>query len=223
MASESTARSTTGLGRIAGAGGLAFVLLQLVGQGLIQVGGAEPAFDAPAEEVVRFFEARNRALFEIGNYVSLLSFVAWIWFLGALWARLRLAEPRPAWLALVAFGSGLMFLAALSAGWYLAMFRLEEGLDPQLARLVFDMGNLGFANSWVPLGSMLLASGAVVLRTNALPRWLGWLALATAPLLLAARAVWTWPIAFVPYVLFWIWVVAASVVLLRRTAGAQLR
>jgi hypothetical protein len=215
MASELQAPPATGLGRIAGAGGLAFVLLQLLGQGLIQVGGVEPAFEAPAEEVVRFFEARDTALFEIGNYVSLLSFVAWIWFLGALWARLRLAEPRPAWLSLVAFGSGLMFVAGLSGGWYLAMFRLDEGLDPQLARLAFDMGNLDFANSWVPLASMLLASGAVVLRTHALPRWLGWLALATAPLLLAARAVWTSQVAFIPYLLFWIWVVATSVVLLQ--------
>jgi hypothetical protein len=216
---EQSASPTAGLVRVAGAGGLGFVLLQLGSQGLIQVGGVEPAFDAPAEEIVRFFEARNRTLFEVGSYLSLLSFVAWIWFLGALWARFRLAEPRPAWLSLVAFGSGLMFLAALSAGWYLAVFRIEEGLDPQFARLAFDQGNLGFANSWIPLGSMLLAAGLLVRRTHALPRWLGWLALGTAPLLLAARAVWTSPVAFAPYVLFWVWVVGASVVLVLRGIG----
>jgi hypothetical protein len=216
---QGSGSTSIGLARVAGAGGLAFVLLQLGSQGLIQVGGVEPSFDAPAEDIVRFFEARHRALFEVGSYLSLLSFVAWIWFLGALFARLSLAERRPAWLSLVAFGSGLMFVAALSASWYLAVFRVDDGLDPQLARLFFDMGNLGFANSWVPLGSMLLAAGAVVLRTHALPRWLGWLALGTAPLLLAARAVWTSQIAFAPYVLFWVWVVAVSVVLLRRGAG----
>jgi hypothetical protein len=212
---------TAGWERAAAAAGIAFVALQLVAQGLIQVGGLEPAFDAPAEEIVAFFEARSPALFAVGAYLSLLALAAFLWFLGALWAALRRAEGDPAWLSLVAFGSGLAFVAALWDGWHLAMFRIEEALDPQIARLAFDIGNLGFAGSWVPLASLLLAAGAVSVRTGALTRWLGWVAVATGIGLLVARAVWTLPVAFVPWLAFWVWTVAVSIVLVRRAGAAR--
>jgi hypothetical protein len=207
---------TVRIERLAAAAGILFLVLQLAGQGLMQVGGVEPAFDAPAEEIVQFFEARDTTLFAIGTYLSLLSFVAFVWFLGGLYAALRRAEGEPAWLSLVAFGSGLLFLAALTAGWYLAVFRLDDGLDPQLARLAFDLGNLGFANSWVALASLLLAANTVALATRLLPRWLASFGLVTAVGLLGARAIWTQAIAFAPYLLFWVWLVATSVVLFRR-------
>jgi hypothetical protein len=206
--------------RAAAAGGIVFVGLQLVSQGLMQIGGVEPSFDASADEILAFFEARHETLFALGTYLSLVSFVVFLWFLGALWAALSRAEGRNAWLSLVAFASGLAFLAALSGGWYLAVFRIDDGLDPQVARLAFDMGNLGFANSWVPLASLLLAASVVILGTGALPRWLGWLGLVAGVALLAARIVWTSPVAFAPYALSWVWLVAISVILIRR-AGTR--
>jgi len=44
--------------QIGAAGGIAFVVLQLASQALIQIGGAEPAFTAPAQEIVDFFNNR---------------------------------------------------------------------------------------------------------------------------------------------------------------------
>jgi hypothetical protein len=87
-------------------------------------------------------------------------------------ATLRRAEGEPAWLSLVALASGLMLIAAVSAGggWSLAVFRRDEGLDPQIARLLFDQGNFAFANAWVMLASLSLATGVVSIRTGALPR-----------------------------------------------------
>jgi hypothetical protein len=202
--------------RVAAIGGIAYVALSMASQGLIQIGGAEPSFDAPAAEIVAFFEARNTQLFDIGAYLQLLALVAFLWFLGGLWAMLRQAEGQPGWMSLIVVASGLAFVGSLSAGWQLAVFRIGEGLDPQIARLTFDMGNLAFANSWVPLGSMMLAAGAVMLGSAALPRWLGWSALGIGVGLLGARIVWTLFIAFIPWMLFWFWLIALSVVLLRR-------
>jgi hypothetical protein len=202
--------------RVAAIGGIAYVALSMASQGLIQIGGAEPSFDAPASEIVAFFEARNTQLFDIGVYLQLLALVAFLWFLGGLWAMLRQAEGQPAWMSLIAVGSGLAFIGSLSGGWQLAVFRLGDGLDPQIARLAFDMGNLGFANSWVPLGSMMLAAGAVMLGGVALPRWLGWSAVGIGVGLLVARIVWTLFVAFIPWMLFWFWLIALAVVVLRR-------
>ena len=73
----------------------------------------------------------------MGDYLSTLSLIAFVWFLGSLWSALSRAEGEPAWLSFVAAASGLMIVAAVSGGggWPLAVFRSDEGLDPQIARL----------------------------------------------------------------------------------------
>jgi len=198
---------------------IAFPLLQMASQGLIQVGGMEPAFAAPASEIVAFFEARDPALFAIGGYLSVLSLVAFLWFLGALWDELRAVEEGSGWLSIIAVGSGLVTASALSesGGWPLAVFRIGEGLDPQVARLLFDEGNLNFANIWISLGSMVLAAGLIFRRSRRFPHWLGWASIALAVGLFLARAVWTSPVAFAPYLLFWLWLIVLGVIMLRRS------
>jgi hypothetical protein len=205
--------------RIAAAGGIGFVVLQNASQALFQTGGMEPPFAAPAQDILAFFVARDRQLFEVGGYLSALSAVCFLWFLGALWAALRRREPEPAWLALVAAASGVAAVATTltGGGWALAVFRVQAGLDPQIARLLFDMGNFAFATLWVALASMLLAAGVAALRHGALPGWLAWFGVAVGAGLLAARAGWAASgLAFAPYILFWLWLIAASVVLMRR-------
>ena len=205
------------LEQVAAAGGIAFVVLEGVGQGLIQIGGAEPSFGAPADEIVAFFLARDETMFWWGGYLSLLSFIALIWFLGALWAALRRAEGDPGLLSLVAFGSGLVAIAALTGGgWAMVVFRIQEGVDPQIARTLFDLGNFAFATSWVFFASLLLAAGIAAIQYGALPRWLGWASIIVAIGLLAGRIIWTSQAAFVPWVLFWLWLIIVSVILIRR-------
>ena len=73
-----------GLDRAGAVGGILFVVLQLVGQSLIQMGGGEPPFDASAQEIVEFFEARNTLAFNIGSYLSTLSVIPLLGFLASL-------------------------------------------------------------------------------------------------------------------------------------------
>jgi hypothetical protein len=210
--------------QIGAAGGIVFVVLQMGSQALIQLGGAEPPFDATAEAIVAFFMARNSQLFALGDYLSSLSLIAFLWFLGSLWSALRRSEGESAWLSFVAVASGLMVVAAVSAGsgWSLAVFRRDEGLEPRIARLLFDQGNFAFANAWVMLASLCLATGIVSLRTGALPRWLGWGGVLIAGGLLAARAVWASSgLVFVPFLLCYIWLIAISVVLIRRARATE--
>lgn len=209
----------SGIRRWAAAGGVAYVVLQMVAQALIQVGGAEPPFSAPAETALAFFEARNPTLCTAGAYVHVVSMAVFVWFLGALWATLREAEGEPAWLSAVAAGSGALaaVVSLASFGWGLAFFRVQEGISPEMARFLFDLGNFGFANYWVMLANLLGATGILALRTGVLPRWIGWLGVVTAVGLLVARAFWAAsPAVMFPYVLVWIWLIATSVVLFRR-------
>jgi hypothetical protein len=214
----------SGWEQIGAARGIVFVMLQMASQALIQVGGAEPPFDAPAQTIVAFFMARNSQLFALGEYLSTLSLIAFLWFLGSLWTTLRRGEGEPTWLSFVAAASGLMIVAAVSAGggWPLAVFRQAEGLDPQIARLLFDQGNFAFANAWVMLASLSLATGVVSIRTGALPRWLGWAGVTIAVSLLAARAVWASSgLVFVAFGLCYLWLIAISIVLIRRARASE--
>jgi hypothetical protein len=216
-------KSTNQLKKFGAIAAIAFPILQMAAQGFFQVGGVEPSFAAPASEILAFFETRDPALFTIGSYIFILSVVAFLWFLGALWDELSAAEGGSGWLSLIAIGSGLVVAANLAGpgAWPLAVFRIGEGLDPQIARLLFDQGNLNFANIWVALGSMVLAAGLVIRHSNRFPNWLGWSSLVLAVGLLLARAVWTSAIAFAPYLLFWVWMITLGVIWLRRSRQAM--
>jgi hypothetical protein len=210
--------------QIGAAGGIIFVVLQMASQALIQAGGPEPPFDALTPAIVAFFMARNSQLFALGDYLSALSLIAFLWFLGSLWAALRGAEGEPAWLSFVAAVSGLTIVAAVSVGggWPLAVFRQAEELDPQIARLLFDQGNFAFANAWVMLASLSLATGVVSIRTGALPHWLGWTGVLIASGLLAARAIWASSgLVFIPFGLCYLWLIAISIVLIRRARASE--
>jgi hypothetical protein len=213
---EGSATATRALTTTAIAG-IASAVLLFGAQGLMQIGGAEPAFDASAGEILAFFEARHPQLYPAGAYLSVLGLAAFLWFLGGMYAVLRSREGGSPWRSTVALISGVVFVALVGgSGWQLAVFRTTEGLDPQLARLAFDMGNLGFASSWVALGSFAIATGWAILSSSVLARWLGWWAVVAGVGLVAARAAWTSPFWIAPYLLFWIWVIVVSVVLLRR-------
>ena len=207
------------LEQVGAAGGIAFVLLQLVSQALLSVGGAEPRFDAGSEKIAQFFADRDSELVWPGPYLATLAFVPFLWFVGTVWSALHRAEEDPAWLSLVALGSGLVAVAIGLVAvlfWPIAVFRVDEGLDPEIGRLIFDLGNYAFVTFWVVIAGFVLAVGLATLRTRALPRWLGWASIVLAVGLLAARVAWTSQASFTPYVLFWIWLFVAGVILIRR-------
>lgn len=56
-----------------------------------------------------------------------------------------------------------------------------------------------------------LAVGLVTLRTGVLPRWLGWVSVVAAPLILLA-------VLFLPIFVFVLWVAATGLVLLMRAS-----
>jgi hypothetical protein len=203
--------------RLVGVAGWAATVLLFGAQGFLQGSGtAEPAFDAPAAEIQRYFDTRQPTLFAVGSYLQVLGLIALLWFVCGLSAVLRRPATRPDWLPTVALASGTAAVGAILLGaWEAARFRVGDGLDPELARYAFDLGNLTFANVWVALGSLGIASGCAILVTRAEPYWLGWWAVVAGVGLVAARAVWTTSMWLIPYALFWLWVLVISTRLLR--------
>lgn len=191
-------------------------------------GTAEPDFDAPAAEIQRYVETRMPGLFAVGASLFVVGLCALLWFFCGLSAALRRHAAGPEWLPSVVVASGTAAVAALLLGTQqAAVFRVDDGLDPQISRFAFDIGSLAFANAWVALGSIGLASGWAILATRAepagpggsggsgWPRWLGWWALAAGAGLVVARTVWTTYAWLIPYALFWVWVLTISTRMLR--------
>lgn len=197
------------LRRTTAVAGLTTLVLQLGGQALMQTGGKEPAFDASATVIAAFFAAANQNLFAAGSYLTVLSVVTFLWFLGGLYALIR-----EDWRAPIALVCGVLYAAGAGVGWELAVYRVPDGIDPQLARLAFDLGNLSFASAWVTLGGFAIATGWIFLA-HGISRRLGWLALAAGVCLIAARAVWTDSFWLIGYAMFWVWAISLCVLLLR--------
>jgi hypothetical protein len=205
----------------AGIAGLGSVVLVFGGQAFVQVGGGEPAFDASAAEIARFFANRDSDLYPIGSYLGVLFVVAFLWFLCGLYGVLRRLEGSPPWRSRIALASGVVFASTVSgAGWDLAATRVDDGIDPELARLAFDDGNLSFANGWVLLGSFAITAGWVMVSSGSWPSWQGWVAVLAGVGLVAARAVWATSFWFFPYAVFWLWLITISIILIRAKAPA---
>jgi len=70
------------------------------------------------------------------------------------------------------------------------------------------------------LASLSLTTSVVSIRTRTFPRWLSWAGLLIAGGLLAARAVWaSSALVFIPFCLCYLWLIAISVVLIRRASA----
>jgi hypothetical protein len=144
--------------------------------------------------------------------------VTFVWFVVGLSILLRRAEGEAAWRSAIAMGSGVLFVAlGLSGIGNEAAVAFRAGdLDPQIARYAFDQGQAAFANGRVALGSFAICCGWVIASTRFLPRWVGWLAMASGAGLALSRISWTSYIWLLPYLMFWLWVITVAVLLLRR-------
>jgi hypothetical protein len=167
----------------------------------------------------------------VGGFTIAFGLCALLWFVCGLSAALRRSGARPEWLPTVVLVSGTAAVAALLTGAPQATaFRGGDGLAAQLAQFAqfaFDLSNITFANMWVALGSLSLASGWAILSGRAAPHapglparpawpaWLGWWALAVGVGFLLARTVWTTWVWGIPYAPFWVWVLVVSTRMLR--------
>ena len=152
--------------------------------------------------------------------LELLGLLLFIPFLGYLWSVLREAEGPGGWLATTAFGAGLvdvtLKLGSLPPGWVADDFSEATPIHKALE----DMNSVAFIATMLPLGVLMAAIAVITLKTRVLPRWLGWLAAVTAPLLLVNGMFLD--AEFGPaFLLFLLWTLLASVVLTVRSRGVR--
>jgi hypothetical protein len=199
--------------RLAGAAAVAYVVLAFAGSGL---GGSSPDLRASRADIVKWAASRHAGAGHIaGGFLELLAILSLVVFSAAAYSFFRPREQGSGVLSAIVLGGGLLSAGVKIASAMLAFpvyWRYHEGMSPQLTAALVDGNNVGFILTWSLDAVLLAAAAALILRTRALPRWTGWLAGVTAPILLLST-----PAAnVVPplgMLLAFLWFVAAGVAL----------
>jgi hypothetical protein len=184
-----------------------------------------PDESSSTAEAMRFYaDDGNRTHALLAGYLAGVAALLFVGFLVAVVALLRAADPRsPAATAAVVAGSAYFALYLAAAASFMAPAATlaldpESGgrVTPELADFARGLSMLG---DWLLLVFSMLAAAVLVLatslgalRSRLLPRWLARGGLLVAASLLAGAA-------FFPALLFLLWAIAVSVVLLRVREG----
>ncbi len=176
----------------------------------------------PSEHIAARFASALPTQALIGIDLEVLGSLLFLVFVVCMWAKLRVAEAAPAWMSATSLIAGAMSqVAAVGAiAPERAMYsRAGNGLESAEAVMLADLNTAVFGLGATFLALYVLATGIAVVRTRALPRWLGWSALVLVPFLLAAGLLPRAGPAFLAFLLFPLWVIAASVFMLWRPVG----
>jgi len=203
------------------AAGLIFVVLVVVGA---LIGGAPPSPDDSVRKVAQYYEDHTNAI-KIGAFLTGLAGVAFLWFLGSVWSKLRSSDDTRR-LATIATGGaviGLIFaFIAFAVNATVAVAIDSTGatasVNPKflylLSGVIGGMGNFGVA-------VFVAAVGIAALRTGIFPAPLGWASLVialgwiVAGLIVVTDAAAIFAIGFIVFLVWLVWVLIVSFFLYR--------
>jgi hypothetical protein len=116
----------------------------------------------------------------------------------------------------VAYAGGIVFVAAVAVGasLNLTLVDLADDLDPVAVQAVDAISYDYYIPFAIGLSPFLLASGISVVRSGALPKWLG-----GVPIVLGIAG-YT-PAGFFAFILALIWVLIVSIMLTQRARGTS--
>jgi hypothetical protein len=204
--------------RLGAATGIVFVLLTLLA---LFIGGQ------PAPDVVQYF-IDNRGRLLVQSFLAGLASIFFLWFLGSVWSYLRAAEGGTGRLSAVAFAGGILtmvFLMLSLTVTYALADRMAELSPPDTSRAFYALVIQASDLTFFPVVAFTGASALVILRTKALPAWLGWLGIVVAVLSLSrgtAFFVESGPFSSagvlesVAIMAFLLWLLLMSILLVRR-------
>ncbi len=209
---------------VAALSGLASVVLLFVGQGISGGGNSPDLTKSRAEHAAWLSKQHATTAGYAGDMCEIVGILLLIVFAATLWNVLRDGD-KSGIVAATAFGAGIasaaVKLASVPAAFAL-YWRADQGWNPQVATALFDMNDAAFVLTWAIDAVMLGAAALVILRSGVLPRWLGWLAAVAGTISIA-----TVPIAMkappVGILLTFVWLIATSVVLTRRSLRREPR
>jgi hypothetical protein len=201
--------SAAGAGRWLGGLGIVFAILFAVG--FVVLGGKDFDVNADPGRIVDYYHA-HYAQGLIGTFAVALGAIAFAFFAGVLRNALLSAGSRARNLCAVAGVGTAIYLGGLLL-MVVVQFGLVDAAHHRQAAVVQTLNYLDqddFFPTVAGLAIFMLAIGAAILRTRALPIWLGWFALVIGVLALAG------PVGAIAFMIAPLWTLVTGIVLLRR-------
>jgi len=206
------------------AAGIAFVVLVVVAA---LIGGTPPKPTDSGAKIVSYFRDNQNAL-KVGAYLNGLAAVAFLWFLGSLWTRLRRAEVTGSRLSVIALAGGIASLvfAAIASG-SVAFVALYVGdLGAGVAQVFYLFATVILALSAFALAVFTSATSVMILRYPIVEKFLGWAGEGIAVLWLVAgigvadnnTAIHT--VGLIAFLVWAGWILILTVLLLTRDLAA---
>jgi hypothetical protein len=158
--------------------GLAFIVLGAIG---FVIGGSPKSADHSAREVVAWWKD-NKDAQEAAAYFGIAAIAALVVFGGYLRRFLRTAAGEDEMLSLVAF-AGITIVAvgfAIDATIGFALADRVDDISPTGVQALQALWDDDFAPIVVGVLLFNLGTGLSLVRTRALPRWIGWVMIAFA-------------------------------------------
>ena len=216
------------LSRWTGLAGLATVILALVAFAVF--GTLSPPNETDSAPDIASFFADNRTALAGLVYLVALSFGFNLVFFVGLRDVLRRRAPDTEMLATVGAAGGVVFIAIAYVGFgvLLQLVYREGAGDPDTQKTLFDIYTLNITMASVPTAVAAIATTIAVLQSGAFPKWLAWYGFAVAAAHLVGMGALARDGFFAPSVIggyiaplmFYAWVLAFSVLLLRGPAKA---
>jgi hypothetical protein len=162
------------LDRCGALSGAVYVLLVVVGNNMSTDNspGPHPAHPTGQQDIASLHWLAGSTSGQVGVTLELLSFAAFVLFVGYLCWRVGAAG----WLAAAALAGGIASIAVklASAAPMLAAFTLRDDLSPETARVLSDMNGVAFVVDWLPTGLFVAGAAGAALSTRTVGRILGW-------------------------------------------------
>jgi hypothetical protein len=189
--------------------GVAFIVLVIVSA---VIAGEPPDADSGTDEIVDFY-LDNKDAVTVGAALSALAALFLIFFANHL-RRLFTAAGERSLSATVLVGAAIIGVGAtIDATLLLAMADAADEIEPASVQTLQALWDNDFLPIALGLLTFLLSAGLSILRTGALPRWLGWTALVLVVIGLT-------PIGWVAFLASAIWVLIVSILLAVRAGTA---
>ena len=183
-----------------------------------------PPMSATDQEVIDWWnDSGNQTMAIVSMYAFMFAGLFFLIFVTYLRVRLSGSGQDASILSTLMFAAGVMFATMLAAsgasrGLIAAAVKLQDEQVPGLDTLRFipQFSYVFISAALLAAGLMIAATTALIFRTSALPRWLGWLGVVAALLLFIGTPILQGLL--IPVLL--IWTLAASVAVWRDAGPA---
>lgn len=171
------------------------------------VGGEIPNIDAPLNEIVSFYTKHDSDQM-LGGILSAYGAFFFLVFSTTVAGVLRRARGEAGGASALSFAGGITATLGMCifAGITFALSDTPEKLNPVALQALNALSDDLFIPLAVGTAAFLLGTGIGVVKTAALPKWLGWVAIALGVLAIT-------PIGFFAFMGLGVWTLIASVLL----------